>query len=38
MGLRRLLADPGFVFRFERDPEGAKPGAAYQVTDLEPRV
>jgi hypothetical protein len=25
MGLRRLLADPGFVFRFERDPASVPP-------------
>ena len=35
MGLRRLLADPGFVFRFERDPAGAAAGATYQISDIE---
>jgi hypothetical protein len=35
MGLRRLLADPGFVFRFERDPAGAAVGAAYRISDIE---
>lgn len=35
MGLRRLLADPGFVFRFERDPVDVPVGAAYRVSDLE---
>jgi hypothetical protein len=35
MGLRRLLADPGFVFRFERDPAGIAVGAAYRVSDVE---
>ena len=35
MGLRRLLADPGFVFRFERDPANTAVGAAYRISDLE---
>ena len=35
MGLRRLLADPGFVFRFERDPADTAVGAAYRISDLE---
>jgi cytochrome c551/c552 len=35
MGLRRLLADPGFVFRFERDPAGPAVGASYRIDDFE---
>jgi len=35
MGLRRLLADPGFVFRFERDPAGTAAGAAYRIGEFE---
>ena len=35
MGLRRLLADPGFVFRFERDPAGTPVGGAYRISDVE---
>jgi hypothetical protein len=35
MALRRILADPNFVFRFERDPAKIAPGAAYHVSDLE---
>jgi len=35
MGLRRLLADPGFAFRFERDPANAPVGAAYRISDVE---
>ena len=33
MALRRILASPEFMFRFERGP--AKPGEAYRITDLE---
>ncbi len=29
-----LLASPEFLFRIERDPEGAAPGQAYRVNDL----
>ena len=29
--LQRLLSDPEFLFRIERDPAGAEPGAAYPV-------
>ncbi len=32
--LQRLLSDPEFLFRIERDPEGVEPGAAYPVSDL----
>ncbi|HEX5109648.1 MAG TPA: DUF1592 domain-containing protein, partial [Vicinamibacterales bacterium] len=35
MGLRRLLADPGFAFRFERDPASAAAGTAYRISDFE---
>jgi hypothetical protein len=35
MGLRRILADPGFVFRFERDPADIAAGAAYRISDIE---
>jgi hypothetical protein len=35
MGLRRILADPEFVFRFERDPASLAVGTAHRVTDLE---
>ena len=33
--LRALLTSPEFLFRIERDPAGAEPGAAYRVGDLE---
>ena len=32
--LQRLLADPDFIFRIERDPAG-KPQSAYRLSDLE---
>jgi hypothetical protein len=35
MGLRRILADPNFVFRFERDPANVPAGAAYRLTGVE---
>ena len=35
MGLRRMLMDPAFLFRVERDPAGIAPNTAYRVTDLE---
>ena len=35
MALRRLLADPGFVFRFERDPANVAAGTAYRVSGPE---
>jgi len=31
----RILVDPQFLFRFEREPARVAPGAAYRVTDLE---
>jgi hypothetical protein len=33
--LERLLVDPRFLFRTEKDPVGAKPGTPYRLTDLE---
>jgi hypothetical protein len=33
--LERLLVDPEFLFRFERDPSGVAPGTAYALSDLE---
>ena len=35
MAVRRILADPEFVFRFEHDPAGAAAGRAHRVSDLE---
>jgi hypothetical protein len=35
MALRRIIADPQFVFRFERDPAEAQAGRAHRVTDIE---
>jgi len=35
MGLRRLLMDPAFLFRVERDPAGIAPDTAYRIADLE---
>ena len=32
--LQRLLTDPEFLFRIERDPAGAEPGAAYTLSDV----
>ena len=32
--LQRLLSDPEFLFRIERDPAGAAPGSAYPVSAL----
>jgi cytochrome c551/c552 len=34
-GLQAILADPEFVFRFERTPPNAAPGSNYRVSDLE---
>ncbi|MGH9391903.1 MAG: DUF1592 domain-containing protein, partial [Vicinamibacteria bacterium] len=34
-GLQAILADPEFLFRFERTPKGAAPGENYRVSDLE---
>jgi hypothetical protein len=35
MALRRILADPLFVFRFERDPDSLPVGGTHRVTDIE---
>jgi mono/diheme cytochrome c family protein len=35
MALRRILADPEFVFRFERDPANVKDGALYRISGVE---
>jgi mono/diheme cytochrome c family protein len=34
-GLERLLVDPQFLFRIERDPPGLAPGTAYRLTDVD---
>ncbi len=34
-GLERILIDPEFLFRIERDPEGAAPGSSYRLGGLE---
>jgi mono/diheme cytochrome c family protein len=35
LGLRRILTDPEFIFRIERDPADAKPGTIRRISDLE---
>jgi hypothetical protein len=35
MALRRILADPEFVFRFEMPPPSAAPGTVYRISDTE---
>jgi mono/diheme cytochrome c family protein len=35
MALRRILADPEFIFRFEPTPAAAKPGVPYRISDTE---
>ncbi len=35
MALRRILSDPQFVYRFERDPSGVAPDTPYGVNDVE---
>ncbi|MEP7306876.1 MAG: DUF1592 domain-containing protein [Acidobacteriota bacterium] len=35
MALRRILSDPNFMFRFERDPDNLPAGAAYRLSDVE---
>ena len=35
MALRRILASPEFVFRFERAADGVEPGEIYRISDLE---
>ncbi len=32
--LQAILASPDFVFRFERAPDGTKPGESYRISDL----
>jgi mono/diheme cytochrome c family protein len=34
-GLMAILASPKFLYRVEKDPEGARPGSIQPVTDLE---
>jgi hypothetical protein len=33
--LSRLLVDPSFLYRFEREPADAPPGSVYRISDLE---
>jgi mono/diheme cytochrome c family protein len=35
VALQRILADPQFIYRGEREPAGVAPGRAYRLTDLE---
>lgn len=35
MGLQAILADPEFLFRFERTPPGVAPGENHPLSDLE---
>ena len=35
MALRRILASPEFVFRFERAAQGVDPGEIYRIADVE---
>src|SRR5262249_35297633 len=35
MALRRILAGPGFIFRFEAGPPRAAPRTAYRISDTE---
>jgi len=35
MALRRILASPQFVYRFERDPANIAPATLYRISDLE---
>jgi mono/diheme cytochrome c family protein len=35
LALRRILMDPAFLFRIERDPAGLTPGTPYRLSDLE---
>jgi hypothetical protein len=34
-GLQRILSDPNFLFRIERDPPNAAAGTVYRLSDLE---
>ena len=33
--IQRILVDPEFLFRIERDPSGVAPGTAFQLSDVE---
>ncbi|MBI2187190.1 MAG: DUF1592 domain-containing protein [Acidobacteria bacterium] len=35
LALERMLVDPDFLLRIERDPAGAAPGRAYRLSDVE---
>ena len=35
LALERMLVDPDFLLRMERDPAGAAPGAPYRLSDVE---
>ncbi|HEX4275404.1 MAG TPA: DUF1592 domain-containing protein [Bryobacteraceae bacterium] len=35
IALERLLVSPQFLYRIERDPDGAAPGSTYRISDLE---
>ena len=35
LALERMLVDPDFLLRIERDPAGAAPGAPYRLSDVE---
>ena len=35
LALQRILAGPEFLFRIEKDPEGAAPGTIYPVSQLD---
>ena len=35
MALRAILVSPQFIFHIEQDPDGAAPGTAYRLSDLE---
>jgi hypothetical protein len=33
--LARILVDPWFIFRFEKEPAGTQPGGIYAISDIE---
>jgi hypothetical protein len=35
MALRRVVASPDFIFRFEHDPPAANPNTVYRISDIE---
>jgi hypothetical protein len=35
LAIRRLLVDPDFLFRIERDPASIRPNSVYRISDLE---